>query len=40
MAVVMPDTYSFFWNSSPEKVYQKLFDHWRNSGMMREKRKL
>src|SRR4249920_2415660 len=28
MAVVMPDTYSFFWNSSPEKVYQKLFDHW------------
>jgi len=29
MAVVMPDTYSFFWNSDPEKVYQKLFDHWK-----------
>jgi UPF0755 protein len=29
MTAVMPDTYSFFWNSSPEKVYQKLFDHWK-----------
>lgn len=29
MAAVMPDTYSFFWNSSPEKIYQKLFDHWK-----------
>ena len=25
MATVMPDTYSFFWNSNPEKVYQKLY---------------
>jgi len=29
MTAVMPDTYSFFWNSSPEKVYQKLFEHWK-----------
>src|SRR6185503_10867362 len=29
MAAVMPDTYSFFWNSTPEKVYQKLFEHWK-----------
>ena len=29
MAAVMPDTYSFFWNSDPKKVYQKLFDHWK-----------
>lgn len=28
MTVVMPDTYSFFWNSDPKKVYQKLFEHW------------
>ena len=28
MTAVMPDTYSFFWNSSPQKVYQKLFEHW------------
>jgi UPF0755 protein len=28
MTAVMPDTYSFFWNSTPEKVYQKLFEHW------------
>jgi len=28
MAAVMPDTYSFFWNSDPKKVYQKLFEHW------------
>jgi UPF0755 protein len=28
MAAVMPDTYSFYWNSDPKKVYQKLFDHW------------
>ena len=29
MAAVMPDTYSFYWNSDPKKVYQKLFDHWK-----------
>lgn len=28
MAAVMPDTYSFYWNSEPKKVYQKLFEHW------------
>ena len=28
MVAVLPDTYSFFWNSSPKKVYQKLFEHW------------
>lgn len=28
MSAVMPDTYSFYWNTTPEKVYQKLFDHW------------
>ena len=29
MATVMPDTYSFHWNSSPKTVYQKLYDHWK-----------
>jgi len=29
MAAVMPDTYSFFWNSNPQKIYQKLFEHWK-----------
>ena len=29
MAAVMPDTYSFFWNSEPKKVYEKLFEHWK-----------
>src|SRR5215204_5495424 len=28
MTAVMPDTYSYFWNSDPKKVYQKLFEHW------------
>ena len=28
MAAVMPDTYSFYWNSQPQKVYEKLFEHW------------
>ena len=28
MSAVMPDTYSFYWNTTPKKVYQKLFDHW------------
>ena len=26
MATVMPYTYSYFWNTNPEKVNQKLFD--------------
>src|SRR5215204_746630 len=39
MAVVMPDTYSFFWNSSPETVYQKLFDHWKKFWNDERKRK-
>jgi len=39
MAVVMPDTYSFFWNSNPEKVYQKLFDHWKKFWNDERKRK-
>jgi len=29
IATVMPDTYSFFWNSNPKMVYQKLYDHWK-----------
>jgi UPF0755 protein len=28
MTAVMPDTYTYFWNSDPKKVFQKLFDHW------------
>ncbi len=28
MAAVMPETYSYFWNSSPKKVFQKLHEHW------------
>ena len=30
MISVMPDTYSYFWNSDPKKVYQKFYDHWKN----------
>src|SRR6186713_1979472 len=29
IATVMPDTYSFYWNSDPKMVYQKLYDHWK-----------
>jgi UPF0755 protein len=29
LATVMPDTYSYFWNSNPKMVYQKLYDHWK-----------
>jgi len=29
IAAVMPDTYSFYWNSDPKMVYQKLYDHWK-----------
>ena len=28
MAVILPDTYSYFWNSTVKKVFQKLFDEW------------
>ena len=28
MTAVMPNTYTYFWNSDPKKVFQKLFDHW------------
>lgn len=28
MAAVMPDTYSFYWNTNPQKIYQRLFEHW------------
>ena len=39
MAAVMPDTYSFFWNSSPKKFIKSYMIIGRNSGMMKEKRK-
>src|SRR6188508_467381 len=39
MAVVMPDTYSFYWNSDPEKVYQKLFEHWKKFWNYERKKK-
>lgn len=29
MSAVMPDTYSFFWNTNPKRVFQKLFDQWK-----------
>jgi len=29
IATVMPNTYSFYWNSNPKMVYQKLYDHWK-----------
>ena len=28
MASVLPDTYTYFWNSTPKKVFQKLYDEW------------
>ncbi|OLY92839.1 UPF0755 protein [Cnuella takakiae] len=30
MAYVLPDTYTYFWNSDPEKIFQKLADASRN----------
>lgn len=39
MAAVMPDTYSYFWNSKPEKVFQKLFEHWQKYWNADRKRK-
>jgi UPF0755 protein len=26
MAIVLPDTYTYFWNTTPEKIYKKLSD--------------
>ena len=26
MAIVLPDTYTYFWNTTPEKIYKKLAD--------------
>jgi UPF0755 protein len=26
MSVVIPDTYTYFWNTTPQKVFQKLYD--------------
>ena len=28
MAAVLPDTYSYYWNSTPKRVFQKLFQQW------------
>jgi len=39
MAAVMPDTYSFYWNSDPKKVYQKLFEHWQKYWTEERKKK-
>ena len=39
MAAVMPDTYSFYWNSGPKKVYQKLFEHWQKYWTEERKKK-
>jgi UPF0755 protein len=29
MAAILPDTYEFFWNTTPGKVYRKLYDEWK-----------
>lgn len=39
MVAVMPDTYSYFWNTNPEKVYRKLFDHWQQFWTEERKKK-
>ena len=39
IAAVMPDTYSFYWNSDPRKVYQKLFEHWQKYWTEERKKK-
>lgn len=39
IATVMPDTYSFYWNSNPKMVYQKLFDHWQKFWNQERKKK-
>lgn len=28
MAIVIPNTYTYFWNTTPRKVFQKLFAEW------------
>jgi UPF0755 protein len=28
MAAVLPDTYTYYWNSTPKKVFQKLYQQW------------
>jgi UPF0755 protein len=27
MSVLIPDTYTYFWNTTPEKIFQKLYDN-------------
>ncbi|MCW3117107.1 MAG: hypothetical protein JWM28_1189 [Chitinophagaceae bacterium] len=27
MAAVIPDTYTYFWNTTPQKIFQKLYDY-------------
>jgi len=39
IATVMPDTYSFYWNSNPKMVYQKLFEHWQKFWNAERKKK-
>jgi UPF0755 protein len=39
MAAVMPNTYSYYWNSNPKKVYQKLFENWQQYWTAERKRK-
>lgn len=29
LAFILPDTYTYFWNSTPKKVWEKLFQHWK-----------
>lgn len=30
LAFVLPDTYTYFWNTTPDKIFQKLVDAYRN----------
>lgn len=39
MAFVLPDTYTYFWNSGPEKIFQKLADAYRAFWTNERKRK-
>lgn len=39
MVPVMPDTYSYFWNSDPKKVYEKLVEHWQQYWNAERKKK-
>jgi UPF0755 protein len=29
LAAILPNTYNFFWNTTPDKVYRKLYDEWK-----------